>query len=71
MHFRTVVSSGQKGIYKTTSLTNSETWILTAVKLPHDISVCQKKQVIWLGIFKQAVGEKHDFLDSDNNEITD
>jgi len=39
-------------------LVNSEMWIQTAVKLPHNLVFVRKQQVIRPGIFMQVVGEK-------------
>ncbi len=51
-------------------LVNSEMWIRTAIKLPHDLGVCQKTVGNSAGDFTGVVREKTDILDSDGIKIT-
>jgi len=47
-------------------------WIQTAVKLPHDLGVCQKTAGNSVGDFYAGgVRKSTDILDSDGNKITD
>ncbi len=72
-HYCTVLGSGQKTftkpLFEWSLLVNSEMWIHTAIKLPHNLGVCQKTEGNLAANF-YAVEKNPDILNLDSNKIT-